>query len=97
METFERRAYGSSYEQLRDRLSPRGLEANILELNVLRGLAMENPVPRFRWDKAVVGADDRIIPPENQLAFWAGRAELLPLPHYPFADGKLIEREIGDR
>ena len=28
------------------------------------------PAPGFRWQEAVVGMADRIIPPENQLLAW---------------------------
>jgi hypothetical protein len=61
---------------------------------VLRDLSAEFYEPRIAWDKAIVGSGDTIFPPENQLRFWTERAELLPLPHFPFGDGKIIEREI---
>ncbi len=97
MEAFERRTYGEYYDGLRDVLSPRGLEANILELNELCALAGRPSKYCIEWDKAIVGAQDLIFTPENQLAFWGHRAELLPLPHYPFGNAELIEREIEDR
>lgn len=97
METFERRAYGYAYNGLREYLSPRGVDANIHELNALRDISIVSYEPAIAWDKAIVGSGDVIFPPENQLRYWAERAELLPLPHYPFGDGGLIEREIGNR
>jgi hypothetical protein len=97
MEAFEHRAYGEYYDGLRDVLSPRGLAANILELNELCALAERSPKFDVAWYKAIVGSRDEIFTPENQLAFWGSRAELLPLPHYPFADAELIEREIENR
>lgn len=97
MEAFERRAYGEYYEPLQDVLSPRELEDNILELNKLCELAEIPYEPSIIWDKAIVGVHDQIFTPENQLAYWGSRAELLPLPHYPFGDSELIYREIGYR
>ncbi|MDE6512675.1 MAG: DUF452 family protein, partial [Muribaculaceae bacterium] len=42
------------------------------------------PVP-FRWDRAVIAADDRIFPPENQRRAWQGRAEVTEIygTHFP--------------
>ncbi len=97
MEAFESRAYGEYYDSLRNLLSPRGLDANIHELNELCALSGQPPKSKIHWDKAIVGIQDLIFTPENQLAFWGFRAESLPLPHYPFGDAKLIEREIENR
>lgn len=97
MELFERRAYGEHYERLKERLSPRGLQENIRELEELQRLALSSPRLSVKWDKAVVGSNDVIFPPRNMLAYWADRAELLPLSHYPFADADIILREIDHR
>ncbi len=97
MEAFERRAYGEYYDAVHTRLSPRGLDANILELRQLCVLAETDFDPKIEWDRAIVGERDEIFTPENQLAYWGSRAEIVPLPHYPFGDRNLIEREIGRR
>lgn len=94
METFEKRAYGPSYEILAKHLSPRTLKENIEELEILRELSMKPYTPRIGWDCAVIGSDDVIFPPENMQNYWSSRAEILPLPHYPFADAGIILREI---
>lgn len=107
MEAFNRRTYGSYYEQFSDVLSPRTLEENIRELADLQAGVLADPRPSiaylpsamdaFRWDKAIVGADDMIFPPENMKRYWGSRAEVLPLPHFPFGDAEIIRREFGNR
>lgn len=94
MEAFERRAYGVSYEALK---SPRTLEENIEELETLKELSIKPYRPAIRWDKAVIGTEDVIFPPENMQNYWSVSAEVLPLPHYPFADAEIILREIENR
>lgn len=101
-DVFNRRAYGEYFERLRPVLAPRPPERNIAELEWLASasvpaLATEGQAPAFEWDKAIVGTEDLIFPPENMLRYWGSRAETLPLPHYPFADGGLIEKELGPR
>ena len=95
MDQFNRRAYGEYYDRLKPFLSPRPLERNIAELEFLTSAAVADYDPGIHWDKAVVGSDDKIFSPENMIRFWGSRAEILPLPHYPFADGDLIVKEIG--
>lgn len=97
MDEFNHRAYGEHYERLRERLSPRGLCDNVAELDVLTAVAPGRYPPVIAWDKAVVGERDVIFTPENMLNYWGERAELLPLPHYPFADADIILREIDNR
>lgn len=46
--------------------------------------------PRFgliRWDKAIIGEQDKIFPVANMLGYWRDRTliEPCPMPHYPFA------------
>ncbi len=90
MEVFERRAYGEYYDTLRDKLSPRGIDANIKELNELCVLAANPLEPKQPWDRAIVGIRDKIFPPENQLAYWGSVAELISIPHYPFSAGESL-------
>lgn len=97
MEAFDRRAYGEHFDRLRPVLSPRLQERNIAELEYLVEASAAGHAASLRWDKAIVGSEDLIFPPENMVRYWGSRAEVLPLPHYPFADGGLIEKEIGCR
>lgn len=97
MEAFDRRAYGEHFDRLRPVLSPRPQERNIAELEYLVETSTAGHAASLRWDKAIVGSEDLIFPPENMVLYWGSRAEVLPLPHYPFADGGLIEKEIGCR
>ncbi len=97
MEAFDRRAYGEHFDRLRPVLSPRPQERNIAELEYLVEASAAGHAASLRWDKAIVGSEDLIFPPENMVRYWGSRAEVLPLPHYPFADGGLIEKEIGCR
>jgi hypothetical protein len=94
MEAFDRRTYGEHFDRLRGVLSPRPLERNIAELELLARLVEEPYDPAIQWDKAVVGSGDLIFMPENMFRFWGSRAEELPLPHYPFADPGIITREL---
>lgn len=97
MEPFEKRAYGASYEIMAKNLSPRPLEDNIAELETLRRRSTEPYRPEISWDRAVIGSGDVIFPPENMRNYWSVRAEVLPLPHYPFADAEIILRELEDK
>lgn len=97
MELFDRRAYCRWYEDLAPHLSPRGLDANLRELQVLRTLSAENFIPTIRWDAAIVGTEDQIFPPENMARYWGSRTQSLPLPHYPFGDVDLILHHIDQR
>lgn len=97
-DAFNRRAYGDSYEPLKEALSPRLLEANIAELRALDNAAQKPYTPGIRWDKAVVGEHDAIFPPENMMRYWREtteiETEILPLPHYPFANGRIVTDEL---
>ncbi len=97
MDAFNRRTYGEHFDRLEHLLAPRPLDRNIAELEFLASASVAEYVPSIEWDKAVIGSEDQIFPPENMLRFWGSRSETLPLPHYPFAERGLIEKEIGRR
>lgn len=40
------------------------------ELILIRELYQSQPAPAFHWQEAVIGSNDRIIPPENQRQAW---------------------------
>lgn len=94
---FNRRAYGNSYERLKSVLSPRGLDSDVAELKTLARLASVAYTPAIEWDMAVVGSEDTIFPQENLVRYWGSRSQVLPLPHYPFEDGKIVESELKNR
>lgn len=96
IDEFNKRVYGDDYDRFKDVLSPRNLQENTAELIALQGLA-ESSMSSLNWHKAVIGTCDAIFPPANMAAYWQDRAELLPLPHYPFADANIILREIDNR
>ncbi len=55
------------------------------------------PVP-FRWDYAVISADDKIFPPENQRRAWRGRAEIIEIEGEHTPDFKqIIARLLIDK
>lgn len=97
MDAFHRRTYGEYYDHFLPIMSPRSLEHNISELEYLAAESVVEYTPSIKWDKAIIGSHDEIFPPENMVRFWGSRAEILPLPHYPFADSKIIEKEIECR
>ena len=97
MNEFEERAYGDFYERFKGRISPREFWGNIRELALMEHYANGMNEPVIHWDKAIVGRFDVIFPTRNMYDYWGERAELLPLPHYPFADAELILREIEHR
>ena len=97
MDVFNRRAYGSTYEKYSAVLSPRTTEENAAELETLVESSVLEYMPSLSWSEAVVGGGDLIFPPENMLRYWGPRAKSLPLPHYPFDDGRIIEKYLGNR
>lgn len=94
---FDKRTYGVWYEQFGRLATNRTEEDKIEELEMLAVQAACLYVPNIKWSKAIVGSEDVIFSPENMLRYWGIRAEVLPLPHYPFGDAGLIEREIDNR
>lgn len=97
MEQFNRRTYGQHYDRFESRLSTRSLEDNIAELRNLQKLSVMPYSPSIEWDKAIVGSEDSIFPPQNMKCFWGDQAQILPLPHYPFADSKQILEYLEER
>ncbi len=98
IDEFNRRIYGpEQYARLKEWLPFRDAEANERELVDLSEASLKPYTPSLKWNRAVVGVEDVIFPVENLVAYWGERAEILPLPHYPFGDAELIEREINDR
>ncbi len=67
----------------------RDVEDQRRELHALARGAGEGVPPPGPFTGAVVGARDRIMPPENQLRYWRGAipCRTVNLPHLPFSRG----------
>lgn len=65
---FYRRVGGRRHQELLTRLPEREFEELADELEAVRRAKGRRGV---RWDKAIIGEDDLIIPPANQQAAWA--------------------------
>lgn len=55
----------------------------------------EGPGGNFRWDRVLIGTEDRIFPPDAIRLYWEEKAIFAPvtapLPHFPFgAEGKRL-------
>ncbi len=83
---FMERAYGTYYTDLQDYLPPYPDAECVAELENLARAAAQPYAPAIEWDRAVIGADDVIFPAENLEAFWGSRAQIVPLPHFPFGE-----------
>ncbi|WP_420186698.1 DUF452 family protein [Bacteroides pyogenes] len=75
---FRRRMCGSAdeYEAFADVMPQRTAEELKEELESIRRQYDALPAPAFRWRQAVVGTDDRIFPPANQLRAWSGTTDV---------------------
>lgn len=63
----------------------RPIENRVDELNTLYKRITENPESYTDYyDFAIVGLNDKIIPPKNQLNFWKDKAKTLNSGHFPF-------------
>lgn len=87
-EKFFRRTYGDYYEIISRHLPPRPEDILVEELEYLCKKSVEFYDPSIDWNRAIVGSEDIIFAPENMLAYWGNRAQMLPLPHYPFRDAE---------
>ena len=94
---FEQRTYGDSYATASTWPPSRSLDDKVEELKTLATLADQPPiVPDWRWHTALIGGQDAIFPPQNQLAYWQAYdpsiriLEMPEVPHYPFCDFRPI-------
>lgn len=78
----------------------RGIESLRTELAAIGDAIARHPVPGFSWDQAVVGLQDRIFPPENQLRAWEGNTHVTTLdaahylPFRPIVLGQRFDKAI---
>lgn len=94
MDGFEKKSFGKHYDELKPFLSPRSVGDNIIELEILRDDAEKPYKAQLIWHRGVVATEDEIWPVENMYRYWGGLAERLPIPHYPFAISRIIEKEV---
>lgn len=76
---FQRRMCGSSAEyKIFQSVAPqRPVEELKEELAAIQKQCLSSDVPDFRWQKAVIGRNDRIFTPENQRRAWESNVELI--------------------
>lgn len=77
------------YERYTKTPVERPIENRVDELNTLYKRITENPESYTDYyDFAIVGLNDKIIPPKNQLNFWKDKAKTLNSGHFPFYNYK---------
>lgn len=92
---FDQAVYGKYLDQIDNLNSSRTLESKIEELENLERLSSQAYTPHIQWDKALIASSDLIFPLKNLQAYWGIQSIVVPLPHYPFGDYKLILAELG--
>lgn len=89
-----------SLAKFRKRMGAAHLPRGSRSISELRQELSEFPRVRvpFRWDRAVISADDRIFPPANQERAWSGRAEIARIdgPHCPDFQ-QIVDRFVIDK
>ncbi|HKJ41988.1 MAG TPA: pimeloyl-ACP methyl esterase BioG family protein [Sunxiuqinia sp.] len=87
---FNLRMFGgkSQLEEAEQFLSKRSIENQKHELQFFDTLGNDFTPEEFSWDLVLIGLNDRIVPPENQLRFWHGKAEVNQKnwSHFPFGE-----------
>lgn len=86
-----------SLAKFRRRMGAQGMPRGDRLLEELRQelLAFPSEAVQFRWDYAVISADDRIFPPENQRRAWLGRSEIIEIEGSHTPDfGAIVSRLI---
>lgn len=93
---FRRRICGSTadYQTLCRHLPQRPITELVEELAAIGRQAQAVPTSTFLWDKAIIGQQDRIFLPDNQLRAWTNhtKIELVEAAHYsPALFQRIIE------
>jgi biotin synthesis protein BioG len=91
---FYKNVFGADYERYLQNPVQRSIENRVVELEHLAKLAHNG---EGYYDMAFVGMHDKIIPAQNQLAFWGKKAKPLDAGHFPFYNYSLndfIEAKI---
>ena len=87
LQKFQRRMCGSAagYREFRATAPERPAGELKEELSAIREHYFSSPLPDFTWQKAIIGKEDRIFLPDNQLLAWkdkAGVIEQVEAAHY---------------
>lgn len=79
LQKFQRRMCGSSaeYKAFQIVAPKRPVEELKEELAAIQKQYLSSDVPGFRWQKAIIGRNDRIFTPENQRQAWENNVELI--------------------
>ncbi len=98
MQKFLRRMFGSAtaYNAFVSSIPQRTLENQKAELASVLSVDFDTlETGLIKWDKAIIGIEDAIFPPQNQMRYWFSRRDAvhcvstlqiikLPIPHFPF-------------
>ncbi len=84
---FKRRMFDSKsdFERFNSLETSRTLQESLEELKFIRNEYQSEPLG-FKFDKVFMARNDKIIPPQNQSAYWANHACVIEKeePHFPF-------------
>lgn len=89
MAKFQRRMVGSAaaFAEFTAFAPTRHLEEQKSELRSIMDVDFNTQQTGFiRWKKAIIGKNDAIFPPQNQLRYWENRTKIIEveMPHFPF-------------
>lgn len=68
------------------RLSKRPTDNQKEELNALYAACRKKTLDNLSWDTAIIGLNDWIFPPQNQINWWTSKTKVVTTnqPHFPF-------------
>lgn len=75
-----------NYLQYHSLLSKRVVDHQKKELQAITQQYKADRKVGLNWDKVIIGANDLILPPQNQLNWWTGKSRIVKsaIPHFPF-------------
>jgi len=86
---FNLRMFGgkTKLEEAAEQLSQRSIDNQQRELQFFYDLGQSTPYENRKWDAALVGMNDQIVPAANQLSYWPGKTAVIQTEwvHFPFA------------
>ena len=95
IDEFCRKVYGKSYPVVIQIPPSRSLEDMHTELEHLYKESTKPYQPKIKWDKAIIGSQDTIFPPENMKRYWGNIGHVVEgMPHYTFADTTTVTDEL---
>lgn len=90
MELFDKRTYGEHSDKFPHKHYSGTKDDYVYELELLNEYARAEYHPAIKWDKAIIGTEDKIFPVENMKRYWNTLGDLLPLQHFPFINSEII-------